>query len=236
MTGPEQDRDDAAWLEALAGRDGGAPDGVSGRQAAALRSALERRRALLDAAVPVADKALFRRIADEVQADQQDPGEEIAGAAHPAPKSSRLGAREPDVFYSIRQTESDLPPVPKLAAPRYWQRPWAWGIAASVLLATVLSIQMWPGQLHEEDGPALRGPNVTVQIVPDPESRSAELAALLQATGASPRIERTGDGTVVIHVEATPGVLDALAAQRLMPQPKDGKIVIRLERPAAGKP
>jgi hypothetical protein len=40
----------------------------------------------------------------------------------------------------------------------------------------------------------------------------------------------------MIYVEATPAVLGALASRRLMPQPKDGKIVIRLEKTAAGKP
>jgi hypothetical protein len=252
VTGPTQDPDDASWLEALAGRGGAASDSVSDRQAALLRRALEQRRARLDRDVPVAGESLFQRIAEEVQADQQtehlaiarnhDPGAEATTADYAqlsTPSVWRHG-RTSGHGRALDEKDIEIPDFLRRQgdspARRYWHRPWAWGIAASMLFATVVTIQMWPGQLHEEDGPVLRGPNVIVQIVPDPESRSAELAAVLKATGTSPRIERTSDGAVVIHVEATPGVLDALASQRLMAQPKDGKIIIRLEKPAVGKP
>jgi hypothetical protein len=109
-----------------------------------------------------------------------------------------------------------------------------WGIAAALVLATALTVQMGIFDSLEgtRDHEILRGEVTTTQIVENPSVRATELQQLLQRAGAAPVVQPLKDGRVVLRVAATPEVLEALGQQRILPQTKDGQIVLVLEKPA----
>lgn len=211
MTEPTQDRkDEEAWLAALAGRETAPDDGMPAAQAAALRKALKRRQARLDEDLPDADPALFSRILDAVHDERAKQLAPALGSALDPSKAAPGGGR-PN------------------------KRPWLWGVAASITLATVLS---WTVLIDDEpDRPdVLRGTQGTVLMDPDPAARRTQLEALLVGAGAKPEVRIDKSGRVVITVSETPRVLEALGAERIFPQPVGGKIVLVIEKPAAKTP
>lgn len=119
-------------------------------------------------------------------------------------------------------------------APR-GRRIWAWGVAASITLATVVS---WTLLIDNgvDESQVLRGPKDTILIDSDPAARLAQLRPLLEGAGSKPEVRIEKSGTVVITVAETPQVLDALTAERIFPQPVGGKIVLVIEKPAQRKP
>jgi hypothetical protein len=236
--------DDEAWLEALAGRQTPVPDGRVALEVTSLRRALQVRKSRLEAQVPKSDQALCERILEEIEATEHakalngtrvaaDVGVASAGSSERSVTDGRfyrvpVHGADGDDEHLYRQ--SDHPVY------RARRNPWIWGFA-TMTLAAVIAIPIWLGSDGGDDELVLRsGPDVTAQIVADPDSRAKELSDLLQAVGVKPRIERKKDGAVVILIESTPEALDILASQRLMPQPKDGKIVILLEKQNSKKP
>jgi hypothetical protein len=236
--------DDAAWLETLAGRQTPVPDGRVTLQAASLRRALLVRRSRLEAQVPKSDQALCERILEEIEATEHAQASNKSRAAVDVDEAS-AGSSTRSIsagrFYRVpvQGTDGDDEHVVRRRDhPVYkaGRNPWIWGFA-TMTLAAVIAIPIWLGSDGGDDELVLRsGPNVTAQIVADPDSRAKELSDLLQSAGVTPRLERRKDGAVVILIESTPEALDVLASQRLMPQPKDGKIVIWLEKPSSKKP
>jgi hypothetical protein len=211
MTEPTQDRkDEEAWLAVLAGREIAPDDGMPAAQAAALRRALKRRQARLDEGLPAADPTLFARIFDAVHDERVKQLSPALGSALDPSKAAPSGGR-PN------------------------KRPWLWGVAASITLATVLS---WTVLIDDEaDRPdVLRGTQGTVLMDPDLATRRTQLEALLVGAGAKPEVRIDKSGRVVITVSETPRVLEALGAERIFPQPVGGKIVLVIEKPAAKTP
>ncbi|MFN8937658.1 MAG: hypothetical protein ACK5Y0_17370, partial [Pseudomonadota bacterium] len=213
MTEPTQDRkDEEAWLAVLAGREIAPDDGMPAAQAAALRKALKRRQARMAEELPAADKALFSRILVAVHLDHSEHGEPANGThtGDPLPEASKAAS-------SIRWRTSShkivsMPPVPQTTRPN--KRPWLWGVAASITLATVLS---WTVLIDDEpDRPdVLRGTQGTVLMDPDPAARRTQLEALLAGAGAKPEVRIDKSGRVVITVSETPQVLEALGGERI---------------------
>lgn len=115
------------------------------------------------------------------------------------------------------------------------QPSFAWGIAASIMLVTILSFQQL-SMRQDEDHLVLRGPNDTVLIDSDPSGRLDTLRAVFSAVGATPDVKTQKDGTIFITVAATPQVLDALGNERIYPVPSGGKIVLVIQKPGAQKP
>jgi hypothetical protein len=175
-----------------------------------LRKALKRRQARLDEDLPDADPALFSRILDAVHDERAKQRAPALGSALDPSKAAPGGGR-PN------------------------KRPWLWGVAASITLATVLS---WTVLIDDEtDRPdVLRGTQGTVLMDPDPAARRTQLEALLVGAGAKPEVRIDKSGRVVITVSETPRVLEALGAERIFPQPVGGKIVLVIEKPAAKTP
>jgi hypothetical protein len=134
------------------------------------------------------------------------------------------------LLFRLRQEGLDRP---KEALPLH-RRPFAWGIAASVMLATVITIQQVGFLGSQDDGLAMRSApeKATIRLVDDLQASQAEMVALLKQAGADPKvtvIEATGD--VVIQVEATQPVRDALSGDplRVYPEIQDGKITVVLK-------
>ena len=236
MTAQKDDPDfDAAWLAALAGDRSSGLDGVVQRRAALLRKALADRRDRLERSVPVADDALFDRISAAVRS----PVNHGAGplqALDTTPMSADMSADQPMFFRSAPRevSPSEGYSSPQTYPPGRRRFPLILGIAASVLLTAVVTLQL--GVFESEDGKReheiLRGGATTTQIVEDPSARATELQQLLQRAGAAPVVQPLKDGRVVLRVAATPEVLEALGQQRILPQTKDGQIVLILEKPA----
>jgi hypothetical protein len=205
---------EAAWLEALAGRPAAELDEPSRQEAERLRRAIAHRKAELESMVPGASEADFERLRERLIVEQPEP-------------SQSPGTVAQDGSQEVR----DDTPGRRLPANNPVFR---WGIAAALVLATALTVQMgiFDSQEGTRDHEILRGEVTTTQIVENPSVRATELQQLLQRAGAAPVVQPLKDGRVVLRVAATPEVLEALGQQRILPQTKDGQIVLVLEKPA----
>ena len=123
-----------------------------------------------------------------------------------------------------------------LRQPPRWQRLPAWGLAATLVLAVGLGLQLGGGQggwfggwFGRDNGDhVLRGGPGLQLRVSQPEARLAELLAGLQAAGAQPTISRPGGGRILLQVAASEAVLDYLASQRIEPPRADGSVTLLL--------
>lgn len=229
MPAPPEDKvldDDEAWLELLAGRP------VATMEEAALRKAQRQRNDGLmfslggTSTPPVStlDEA-SRRQAERVRAALIRQKEQMAAAA------PRMGdqAFERLLFRMKKEGVNSGRAKPLFREPRF-----IWGIAASLMLATVLTIQQVGFMSGQDDDLTMRGTpdKATIRLVDDLQASQAEIVTLIKQAGAEPKvtvIEATGD--VVIQVEATQAVRDALAGDplRIYPDIQDGKITVVLK-------
>lgn len=121
-------------------------------------------------------------------------------------------------------------------ASRFGRQPsFIWGVAASIMLATVLSFQHFSMQ-GEDDYTVLRGPSDTVLVDSDPSARLSTLRTTLTSAGAAPEVKTLKDGTIIISVADTPQVLVALGNERIYPVPSAGKVVLVIQKPGTSKP
>ena len=139
------------------------------------------------------------------------------------------------LLFRLRQEGLDRP---KKALPAY-RRPAFWGVAASLVLATALTLQFLPFmESHEEDFIVRGTPEqATVRVVDDVTASRDEMIQVLKRAGAEPKVAVVeGTGEVVIEVKAIQAVQDALAADplRIYPDIRDGKITVVL-KPAKSK-
>jgi hypothetical protein len=207
---PPEDRD-AAWLEALAGRPVPLMDEGDRVEAERLRRVLAQRVSPVVPKVTEPSEADFQRFWEQLAKEQ--------------PQSS------------------EVVPLPELTLPALTDRParqpaanrplFLWGMAASVMLATVLVVQLGVfDSEHSRPDEILRGESATPLIVEDPGARATELEQAFQGVGTAPTVKKLKDGRIILRVEATPAVLDLLAKMRILPQVKEGHVVLVLERPA----
>lgn len=159
-------------------------------------------------------------------------GARAASRGQPSTSAPAASGALSDARY--RSTRRGNEPMRLPVGPHRRARPWMWGLAASIMLGTVLTMSLW---MHRDAGEheVLRGPKDTILIAIDPAARVAQLRALLEGAGATPEIRVEKTGAIVITVAGTPQVLDALSGERIYPQPADGKIVLVIEKPAAQK-
>lgn len=213
MTEPNH-QEDEQWLAALAGNHDPGADPRINQQAAALRKALKERNTALNAAVPEADDALYQQILFKLRRERIEESAE--------PETGRKA-----IAFSRGAGAGSLPP--EKAPPRKSFRPAYWGLAASLVLGTVLVLQS--GLLDRSDSEfAVRGDrHATVLIVEEPKSRAKELIEGLKAAGAEPRVEQLPSGRIKIIVMTSPAVNDYLILERIMPATKDKQIVLILD-------
>ena len=120
-----------------------------------------------------------------------------------------------------------------------WRQWSAWGVAAAVLLSASLLV-VYQVQ-RDEAGPneILRGTpadGTAVWRVPDPQARLAELLQLVATGDARPVVVRNADASITVTLPATTAVMEGLAARRLEPLPRDGRVTLRLEPATSSSP
>ena len=205
MQGSSEDKrldDDQAWLEVLAGRSVTDMDQASRQQAERVRASLIRRRSRHVTSAPSLDDASFERLLFRMKREGVDSG---------------------------------------TASQRVRQPSFVWGIAASVVLGVAVVFQVTdPTGDWDLLGGSKRGSEVmrgtpdkaTIRLVDDLQASQAEIVTLIKQAGTEPKVTVIkGTGHVVIQVEATQAVLDALASDplRIYPDIQDGKITVVLK-------
>ena len=207
-------REDDQWLAALSGNPDPQADTQVNRQAAALRQALQEQEKALDSITQKADDALYQqilfRLRRERLLDTTQSNDQL--------EAIRFSRKDGDEGISHPKTK-----------PQTLFRPAYWGLAASLLLGTILVLQT--GLLDREDGElAVRGDrHATVLIVQDPKSRSTELLAGLKAAGAAPTLDTLPSGRIKITVKTSNAVVDYLMLERITPMIKDEQIILILD-------
>lgn len=198
--------DDEQWLAALAGKPDPAAPAATNAQAHAVRKAMLARRAEIEAATEQLDPAELQRLQDRLEKEGLLSSPQQSQRKLPGWLSKLLPMKDGHVA----------------AIP-------VWSLAANVVLAVVVVVQMgrWGAVQPETD--VLRGSQGTVLRVANPQARLAELAAGLDAAKARYVVQRTPEGELVLYVQADDAALDYLIAQRIEPQAKDGLIIIRLK-------
>jgi len=110
-----------------------------------------------------------------------------------------------------------------------------WGLAATVLLGVGVLVQL-DGALREQAQAAdtLRGgsPYAVELRVASPEQALAEWLKTLPVQ-AAPVVRRLPDGRIELDLAADPAVLDALAARRIEPMVRSGRVVLVLRHSAS---
>lgn len=109
-----------------------------------------------------------------------------------------------------------------------------WGIAASLMLATVIIIQQGGFMGGQDDDLVMRSApeKATIRLVDDVSASRDELVGLLKQAGSEPKVTVVkATGEVVIQVVAAQPVLDALAGDplRIYPEIQDGQITVVLK-------
>ena len=201
MTEPNH-QEDEQWLAALAGNPDPGADPRINQQAASLRKALQERNKALNAAEPEADDALYQQILFKLRRER------IGESAEPETGRKAI---------AFSRGAGAVSSPPGKAPPRKSFSLAYWGLAASLVLGTVLVLQS--GLLDRSDSEfAVRGDrHATVLIVEEPKSRAKELIDGLKAAGAEPHVEQLPSGRVKIVIKSSTKALDYLTTQRIDP-------------------
>jgi hypothetical protein len=214
---PSPTQDDDAWLEAIAGRPAPTLNPTQRAEVECLRMAWAKRRTSWDAQTPHIDDDFLQRMLER-RSRESERVELLL--------SQPEAVEKPEIQSGTRVLPGGRLPQEKRHAIN--QAKYYWGLAASLMLATVLTLQLRPVD-DEQTGPVLRGAeSATVQIVDDPETHSRGLVKSILDLGELPSIHRTQDGAILIQVRATPGVLDFLHSMRIEPDVNAEMVTIRV--------
>jgi hypothetical protein len=111
-----------------------------------------------------------------------------------------------------------------------------YALAACLVLTVGILIRVnQAGEESEDDLVTRGGQSALTQVVDAPEARLQELATMSMAAGKVPTIVRHSDGRILLRIEATTSVLDALQTQRLEPDVKDGHVSLLLVPSGRGR-
>ena len=199
-------KDDENWLEALAGQPDISADSAINAQAQALRYAMLKRRYGLELAYEKFDFGEFQRLQSRLQRE---------GLLTQA-RSNRKWL--PDWLHKhlpIKNGQVAALPI--------------WSLGVNAVLAVVVVVQLGVSGNAPSQQDVLRGDQGTVLRVVDPQVRLSELMLGLDAAKARYVIQRTPEGELILLVQADAAALDYLIGQRMVPQVKDGLIVIRIK-------
>ena len=205
------DKDDAQWLNAVAGRIDSTADVKLNTQAQALRHALQAHAEKLEAKVPYVDEEQYQQLLFRLRREKllvSNTGWRDSAGWRKAAKVLGL--------------QTDVMP---------WRSPVVWGLTATLVLGIAVLIQSNGVLRGQNEADVLRGGTATTLIVAEPETRLAELLIGLRSAGEEPVVKRLDKGAIVITVAGNAKVLDYLGTQRIEPTVSDGKITILLTRP-----
>lgn len=196
----EISKEDQDWLDALSGNNVEGIDPLVASQAAAVRVGLQARRAAIEADATVQDSAGLDKLRERLRRDgllKAENGQQKNG--------SWLGR----LLGGLGITTGGALSIPAL------------GMAAVLVLGVVVVLQVaLPGR---DDDMVYRGdPNVTRQIVENPDQRAEEFAVQLKLIAATFEVNRLSYGRVEVKVKDTQAVRALLESERLEPKQVDG--------------
>jgi hypothetical protein len=205
------DKDDQKWLNALAGKPDSQADPLTNVQAAAVRAAMIARRSALEQATASADPVAFERLQARLRREGL-----LRDANAEAPKG--VGAW---LVQWLPLGNGGAVPLP------------TWSLAANMVLAVVVVVQsgLLATGSADNDANVLRGGEVTVLLVANPEARLSELSAGLNAAKVQFVVRRKPSGLLHVIVQEGQAAFDYLDAQRIEPKWAEGIAVIELRKP-----
>ena len=198
----ENDREDTQWLDSLAGRPDPTADPITNAQANALRNALQKRKANLDAMVPHTDESQYQqllfRLRQEGLTGKQNSW---IGLMHWGRDKGQLAARVMTSHNTI-----------------------AWAIAATAVLVIGVTLQLNLLQ-HGQDASRMHDAfrsGGTVLIVSNPKARAEELQAGLKSAGTETTVITGPDGQFQLRFRSSAAALEYLNNQRIEPTEVEG--------------
>ena len=199
-------KDDENWLEALAGKPDISADSAINLQAQALRRAMLERRESIEQAYENLDAGEFQRLQSRLQRE---------GLLTQARTNQKW---LPDWLHKhLPSKNGQVAALP------------IWSLGVNAVLAVVVVVQLGVSGNTPSQQDVLRGDQGTVLRVADPQARLSELILGLDTAKARYVIQRTPEGELILLVQADDAALDYLIEQRMVPQVKDGLIVIRIK-------
>lgn len=199
-------KDDENWLEALAGKPDISAESAITAQAQALRRAMLERRDGIERAYENLDAGEFQRLQSRLQRE---------GLLTQARSNQKW---LPDWLHKhLPSKNGQVAALP------------IWSLGVNAVLAVVVVVQLGVSGNAPSQQDVLRGDQGTVLHVPDPKARLSELMLGLDAAKARYVIQSSPVGELILLVQADDAALDYLIEQRMVPQVKDGLIVIRIK-------
>lgn len=205
----DNSKEDRDWLDSLAGKPPKDTDPVVSAEALAVRKALAKRR-------------------DEIEADAARVGD--SGLEEIRARLRREGLMTPPV--KAEQEYGWLERIKGIigigSSTGSANRFPVWGLAATLALAILLTMQM-PRQ-EPDEATVMRGDaSAATLIVEDPEGRANEIVAGIKALSPEAvEMTRLGDGSIQLRIKDSPPVQDYLIGQRIEAVAVDGTVKIRV--------
>lgn len=206
----EIDREDAQWLDSLAGRPDVSADPITNTQASALRHALQKRKARLDAMVPHVDEIQYQQLLFRLRQEGLTGKQSSwSGVMQWGRTKGQLAARVMTVHNTL-----------------------AWAIAATAVLVIGVALQMntlQQGQDTSRMHDAFRSGG-TVLIVSNPKARAEELLLGLKAAGTETNLIAGPDGQFQLRFKSSATALEYLNNQRIEPTEIEGFITLKITK------
>ncbi len=204
----EISKEDQDWLNALSGK---SPEGIDpfvSAQAAAVRKALIARRE----AVETDAKSMGNSGLDEIRTRLQREG--LMDSAETGQLKDGWWPRVKEIL-GIGSVGGGMKVAP------------VWGVAATLVLAVLVTFQVYEPQLDEAS--IYRGdPSTTTLIVENPDIRANEIVAGIKALSSDEvEVSRLKDGRIQLRIKDSQRVQDYLLNQRIEAMAVDG--IIRID-------
>jgi hypothetical protein len=204
----EIDREDAQWLDSLAGKPDPTADTITNAQASALRHALHKRKARLDAMVPHVDEIQYQQLLFRLRQEGLTGKQSSwSGVMQWGQTMGQLAAR-------VMTTNNTIP----------------WAIAATAVLVVGVALQM---NLLQQGKDASRMHDAfrsggTVLIVSNPKARAEELLLGLKAAGTDTNVIAGPDSQFQLRFKSSAAALEYLNNQRIEPTEVEGFVTLTI--------
>jgi hypothetical protein len=207
----ENNREDAQWLDSLAGRPDPTADPITNAQASALRIALQKRKAKLDSMVPQIDDSQYQQLLFRLRQ------EGLTGKQNSWIGVMQWGRAKGQLAARVMTSHNTI----------------AWAIAATAVLVIGVTLQMnllQQGQDASRMHDAFRSGG-TVLSVPNPKARAEELQAGLKSAGTDTTVITGPDGQFQLKFKSSAAALEYLNTQRIEPAEVEGFVTLTITAP-----